>query len=71
MLAGTRRPSRKIHLPNAVKFLFVSPEALSLDLAYKIVQERHEVKFSILGETEKDVGDGFVEKADKWEDLVP
>ena len=54
-----------------MKFLFVSPEALSLDLAYKIVQEVHEVKFSILGETEEDVGDGFVEKVDKWEDLVP
>jgi phosphoribosylamine--glycine ligase len=54
-----------------MKFLFVSPEALSLDLAYKIVQEGHEVKFSIHGETEKDVGDGFVEKVEKWEELVP
>jgi phosphoribosylamine--glycine ligase len=53
-----------------VKFLFVSPEALSLDLAYRIVQEGHEVKFCVQSETEKDVGDGFVEKADKWEDHV-
>lgn len=54
-----------------MKFLFVSPEALSLDLAYRVVQEGHEVRFSIHSETEKDVGDGFVEKADKWEELVP
>lgn len=53
-----------------MKFLFVSPEALSLDLAYRIVQEGHEVKFCVQSETEKDVGDGFVEKADKWEDHV-
>jgi phosphoribosylamine--glycine ligase len=51
-----------------VKFLFVSPEALSLDLAYTLVREGHEVKFCVQGETEKDVGDGFVEKADKWEE---
>nr|WP_294807806.1 hypothetical protein [uncultured Nitrososphaera sp.] len=48
----------------------MSPEALSLDLAYRIVQEGHEVKFCVQSETEKDVGDGFVEKADKWEDHV-
>ncbi len=53
-----------------MKFLFVSPEALSLDLAYRVTQEGHEVKFSVHGETEKDVGDGFVDKADRWEDLV-
>ena len=54
-----------------MKFLFVSPEALSLDLAYRVTQEGHEVKFSVHGETEKDVGEGFVDKADdRWEDLV-
>jgi phosphoribosylamine--glycine ligase len=53
-----------------MKFLFVSPEALSIDLAYRIVQEGNEVKFCILSETEKDVGDGFVTKIDRWEDSV-
>lgn len=53
-----------------MKFLFVSIEALSTDLAYKIKQEGHEVKFYIQNETEKDVGDGFVEKVNTWEDLV-
>jgi phosphoribosylamine--glycine ligase len=51
-----------------VKFLFVSPEALSIDLAYTLRQEGNDVKFFIQSATEKDVGDGFVEKIDSWED---
>lgn len=53
-----------------MKFLFVSPEALSLDLAYAILQEGNEVKFYVQSPTEKDVGDGFVEKVDTWESHV-
>ena len=53
-----------------MKFLFIAPEALSVDLAYRISQENNEVKFYIQSDTEKDVGDGFVEKADAWENLV-
>lgn len=51
-----------------MKFLFVSPEALSIDLAHVVRQEGNEVKFFIHSVTEKDVGDGFVEKVDSWED---
>ena len=51
-----------------VKFLFVSPEALSVDLAYVLRQEGNNVKFYIQSVTEKDVGDGFVDKAESWED---
>lgn len=43
---------------------------MSVDLAYRISQEDNEVKFHIQSDTEKDVGDGFVEKADAWENLV-
>jgi len=53
-----------------VKFLFVSPEALSVDLAYVLRQEGNDVKFYIQSVTEKDVGDGFVEKAESWEDQI-
>lgn len=53
-----------------MKFLFVSPEALSLDLAYTILQEGNEVKFCVQSATEKDVGDGFVDKVDEWEPHV-
>jgi phosphoribosylamine--glycine ligase len=51
-----------------LKFLFVSLEALSVDLAYLIRQEGNDVKFFIENSTEKDVGDGFVDKVDSWED---
>jgi len=53
-----------------VKFLFVSPEALSVDLAYVVTQEGNEVRFFIHSPTEKDVGDGFVEKVNSWEDQI-
>ena len=50
------------------KFLFVSWEALSGDLAWKIKNEGHEVKCYI-----KDVADeyeGFLEKVPEWESFV-
>src|SRR5689334_2840669 len=53
-----------------MRFLFVSAEALSVDLAYKLTQEHNEVKFFIQSQTEKDVGDGFVEKVSNWEELL-
>ncbi|HXV38613.1 MAG TPA: phosphoribosylglycinamide synthetase C domain-containing protein [Nitrosopumilaceae archaeon] len=54
-----------------MKFLFVSNEALSLDLAYAIKEEGNEVKFYIQSKDEKDIGDGFVDKVDEWETIVP
>ncbi|MGI0088351.1 MAG: phosphoribosylglycinamide synthetase C domain-containing protein [Nitrosotalea sp.] len=53
-----------------MKFLFVTNEALSMDCAYRIKEEGHDVKFSIHSKDEKDVGDGFVEKVDQWEEHV-
>ena len=53
-----------------MKFLFISLEALSIDLAYVIRQEGNDVKFFTQNATEKDVGDGFVDKIDSWEDQV-
>ena len=52
------------------KFLFVSNEALIGDLAWKIKNEGHEVKYFIGDKEQKDVCDGFVDKVDKWEDFV-
>ena len=50
------------------KFLFVSFESLSGDLAWKLKNEGHEVKVYIKSETDKDVYEGFLEKVDKWKD---
>ena len=49
------------------KFLFVSIESLSGDLAWQIKKEGNEVKVYIRKETDKDVYDGFVDKVDDWE----
>lgn len=52
------------------KFLFVSLESLSGDLAWQIKKEGHEVKVFIKSETDKDVYDGFLDKIDDWEKYV-
>jgi len=49
------------------KFLFVTEEALSADLAWQLVKEGHDVRFYCHSLPEKDVGDGFFEKVDEWE----
>lgn len=49
------------------KFLFISKEALIADLAWRIKNEGHEVKFFIEDKTQKEIGDGFVEKIENWE----
>ena len=51
------------------RFLFVSIEALSTDLAWQLTKAGHEVKMFTKSQNEKDVGDGFVEKVDEWESL--
>ncbi|HEV8405712.1 MAG TPA: hypothetical protein VGQ13_07390 [Nitrososphaera sp.] len=43
---------------------------MSVDLAHLLRQEGNDVKFFVQSATEKDVGDGFVEKVDSWEDQV-
>lgn len=48
------------------KFLFISWESLSGDLAWQIKKEGHEVKAYIKSENDKDVYDGFLEKVDDW-----
>lgn len=52
------------------KFLFVSWESLSGDLAWQIKKEGHEVKVYIKSENDKDVYDGFLEKVDSWKQFV-
>ena len=52
---------------SAKKFLFVSWESLSGDLAWQIKNEGHEVKVFIKSEVDKDVYDGFLEKVDDWQ----
>lgn len=52
------------------KFLFVSWESLSGDLAWKIQREGHEARAYIFSKDDVDVYDGILEKVDKWEDYI-
>lgn len=50
------------------KFLFVSLESLSGDLAWQLAKEGHEVKSYIKEKSDADVYDGFIEKVPSWEE---
>jgi len=52
------------------KFLFVSFESLSGDLALQIKKEGHEVKVFISNPDDKDVYDGFLEKVENWKKFI-
>ncbi|MBI5147878.1 MAG: phosphoribosylamine--glycine ligase, partial [Parcubacteria group bacterium] len=50
-----------------LKFLFVSLESLSGDIAWHLKQEGHSVKVYIKSKSDADVYGGFLEKVDNWE----
>src|SRR3989344_9313579 len=50
------------------KFLFVSLESLSGDLAWQVKKEGHEVKAYIKAKSDEDVYSGFIERVNAWED---
>ena len=52
------------------KFLFVSWESLSGDIAYQIKKEGHEVKIYVQAECDKDVYDGFLEKITDYKQFI-
>ena len=52
------------------KFLFVSWESVSGDLAWQVQKEGNQVKVSIASREDEDVYDGILEKVEKWEDYI-
>src|SRR3989344_753288 len=62
---STTNGNGKIFEPK--KFLFVSLESLSGDLAWTLKKEGHEVKAYIKAKSDQDVYNGFVDKVDNWE----
>ncbi len=52
------------------KFLFVSWESLSGDLAWQMQKEGHEVKIFVASKDDADVYDGILDKVGKWEDFI-
>ena len=49
-------------------FLFVSIDALITDIAWQVAKEGHNVKYFIEDKTQKEIGDGFVEKSEDWKE---
>lgn len=52
-----------------IKFLFISWESLGGNLAWRVKQEGHEVKFWHRDPDDREIYDGFIEKVDRWEDF--
>lgn len=52
------------------KFLFVSWESLSGDIAWQLKKEGHQVKIYIKDQDNRDVYDGFLDKVENWEDHI-
>ncbi|WP_336034250.1 phosphoribosylamine--glycine ligase [Halobacterium yunchengense] len=49
------------------KFLFVSADAALIgDVAWKVHEEGHDVKYYIEAESDREIADGFVPKTDDW-----
>lgn len=65
---GNDKKNSEIKIP--LKFLFVSLESLSGDLAWQAKKEGHEVKAHIKEKNDADVYNGFIEKVEHWEDFV-
>jgi len=52
---------------NKKRFLFISYDALITDVAWQVKKEGHEVKYYIKHPSDKEIGDGFLEKTENWE----
>lgn len=53
-----------------LKFLFVSLESLSGDLAWRLKKQGHQVKCYIKAKSDLDVYDGFLQKVDNWKKWI-
>ncbi len=47
-------------------FLFVTLDALAIDVAWQVSREGHPVKFFVDSDDSRDVGDGLIEKVEDW-----
>lgn len=69
MTNGEKNNQKINGVQKPIKFLFVSWESLSGNLAWKIKNEGHEVKFWHKDPDDKEIYEGFIDKVDKWEDF--
>ncbi len=57
-------------MSHSKKFLFVSKDSLSGDLALELIKEGHKVKFYFQDKYSQDVYDGFFDKVEDWKKYV-
>src|SRR5882724_2239459 len=62
---SAREPAKE---PAPLRFLFISKWGLIQDLAWEVRKEAHEVRYHIMSKADREVGDGFVDKVERWED---
>ena len=55
---------------NPKRFLFITLDSLIADIAWRISNEGHKVKYYVENAEDKDVGRGFIEMVDSWQDHV-
>ncbi|PIQ92673.1 MAG: phosphoribosylamine--glycine ligase [Parcubacteria group bacterium CG11_big_fil_rev_8_21_14_0_20_39_14] len=63
-------PPAPVEKAKPLKFLFVSLESLSGDLAWQLTREGHQVKAYIKEKGDVDVYSGFMEKVEDWQPYV-
>lgn len=49
-----------------LKILFITNDALAVDLGWQLVKEGHTAKFFVANRDSKEIGDGFFGKVDDW-----
>lgn len=69
MANGEKNNQKMVELKKPIKFLFISWESLSGNLAWKIKQEGHEVKFWHKDQDDGEIYNGFIDKVEHWEDF--
>lgn len=67
---NTNLPITEVSFRVPMKFLFVSLESLSGDLAWTLKKEGHEVKIYIKAKNDQDVYAGFVDRVERWEEWI-
>ncbi len=71
---GNSRCSRVIlelkKTQNPKKFLFVTLDSLIADIAWRIKEEGHQVKYYVLNPDDMEVGEGFVEMVKDWNEWI-
>jgi phosphoribosylamine--glycine ligase len=65
---ATATASEPVKEPRGLRFLFISKWGLIHDLGWEVKKEGHEVRYHIMSKADRDVGDGFIEKVERWED---